>query len=228
MGEETSMSERTCSDCGKEITRKSKTGKCPKCANAVSHVAARRAMPADFPALANRLQGRALRQHYNAGRSAVTRWMSEAGITPPNSRSDAKPVPPDFAEIAPGMTRRQLSLHYLAHANSVKRWIRLSGIEPATYRPPKREIVVAPKATRWVTYGAPHAVKIDTARDTSLEGLAAEHLRCATRAPVYRCTDHGRADPQGPLWRYGNVILSPADLFVRAHRHGFEARRFAA
>jgi hypothetical protein len=225
------MTSLSCSECGKGITRSSKTGRCPSCASIRAHIAARRPMPADFPTVAGKMETRALRNRYGAGRGSVLRWMKEAGLVPPDTRSDAKPMPADFATIAPGKTLKQIGRHYGAHGRSVKRWLSQSGITPATYQQPKRQQVPSRKKSavvRPINYSGPHQVKVDAARDTSLEGLAAEHLRCATRAIIYRCDDKGRADPKGQLWRYGNVILTPAELFVRAHRHGFEARRFAA
>ena len=115
-----------------------------------------------------------------------------------------------------------LKRHYGRSGKTINRWLSEVGIEAKPYREPKPQ--KAAPAKRWAPGGSPHAIKVDHTRDISLHGLAAEHLRCATRAVIYRSTECGRADPKGLFWRYGNVVLTPDELLMRAERHGFQTK----
>lgn len=50
--------------------------------------------------------------------------------------------------------------------------------------------------------------------------MAAQHLQ--RFAPVFRCTAEGDADPKGSHFRYGNSVLTEAEMIERAERKGFD------
>lgn len=50
--------------------------------------------------------------------------------------------------------------------------------------------------------------------------MAAQHLQ--RFAPVFRCTADGDADPKGSHFRYGNSVLTEAEMIERAERKGFD------
>ncbi|MGN6290413.1 MAG: hypothetical protein ACTHNA_14255 [Sphingopyxis terrae] len=51
--------------------------------------------------------------------------------------------------------------------------------------------------------------------------MAAQHLRRI--APVFRCDADGAANPKGKCWRYGNTVLTEAELMARAESKGWDA-----
>lgn len=51
--------------------------------------------------------------------------------------------------------------------------------------------------------------------------MAAQHLRRI--APVFRCDADGAANPKGKCWRYGNTVLTEAELLARAESKGWDA-----
>lgn len=51
--------------------------------------------------------------------------------------------------------------------------------------------------------------------------MAAQHLR--REAPVFRCDAGGAPNPKGKCWRYGNVVLTEAELLAKAERKGWRA-----
>lgn len=186
-----------------------------------------RPVPADFAELAPTLSLRQLSKHYRAGIKVVQRWVTETGATPAYGvRFDARPVPDDFTTLAAKMFTSRLCAHYDCSPDAIKRWSRLTGVTPPKALPGRpglrKSSRTAPKIVRPAAYRpTKQGACFDTLRrDTSTEGLAADHLRrfCA----VYRCTERGRADQQGSHWRYGNAVLTGAEMIERAERNGFD------
>lgn len=58
-------------------------------------------------------------------------------------------------------------------------------------------------------------------RAKGVADMAAQHLR--RDAPVFRCDVNGAANPKGKCWRYGNAVLTEAELIAKAERKGWSA-----
>jgi hypothetical protein len=160
----------------------------------------------------------------------VARWVSESGVRPAYGiRHDARPVPDDFAALAPTMFTSRLCVHYECSPDAIKRWCRQTGVAvpkapPGRPRPPKAFSAKVVRAAAFRTFRPANAAyQNQQFRDTTLEGRAADHLR--KWAPVYRCTERGGVPEDARLlthWRYGNAILSGAEMIERAKAKGFE------
>lgn len=195
----------------------------------------KREAPGDFAKNAATMSQSKLMRHYCASHRMIQRWSKETGAEPKlGARYSRHPIPDDFTTLALVTTKVGLVRHYGVHNHTVARWLRLTQIEPPAWERPRKEKAPRQKATRTsrpAAFRTPkQAHSFDTLRrETTTDGLAADHLRrfCA----VYRCNERGRADQDGAWWRYGNAILTPAELIARAERHGFDAqewRRLAA
>lgn len=57
---------------------------------------------------------------------------------------------------------------------------------------------------------------------------AADLLRVHDRVAMYRCDADGRANPQGDHWRYGNAVLTDAEVVAKAERKGWSADAWRA
>ncbi len=62
--------------------------------------------------------------------------------------------------------------------------------------------------------------KFDGQRAKGAADMAAQHLR--RDAPVFRCDVNGAANPKGKCWRYGNAVLTEAELIAKAERKGWD------
>lgn len=198
-----------------------------------------RQIPADFHTQAPLMTRHSLAKHYQTNASVIERWIAESGVKViEGRRCDATPVPDDFAELAARMVLTELADHYDINHKAVERWFRDTGV-PRLVRPRGRPRIAT--ATKKPTvrlavhrsFAGPKSSFINRLnRDDSLEGQAADHLRhyCA----VYRCTEKGGVvDDRASLthWRYGNAVLTGAELVARAERMGFDPeawRRIAA
>jgi hypothetical protein len=150
-----------------------------------------------------------------------------------------RPAPPDFRERATGKSRRAMERHYEANWRIVDRWFTEAGIIPSRARPDvtqaKRPVPddfadVAPTmpilrlqahygvAAVRGRYVAPVTPR-QAAPLAGREEEAAQYLR--RRDFVFRCGDKGGADAGGKFWRFGNVVLTGAELIGRAQRHGW-------
>lgn len=193
-----------------------------------------RPAPDDFTAVASTMSLRDLSRRYHTCVKVVIRWMAETGAEPyRGSRRDAKPMPADFVELAGVMVLTKLAAHYRITHKAILRWYRQAGVEQL--RRPRVRIVKAKSARRIVrpaAYRAPTLPFATLRRDTSTEGRAADHLR--KWAPVYRCNERGGVPDDKSLlthWRYGNAVLTGAELAERAKAKGFvpeDWRRLAA
>ncbi len=160
--------------------------------------------PADFAAVAPTMYRKDLIARYRVRGQTINHWLDLLGIETPKYTAAPPPpqkipAPADLAQQAARMTRHQLSLHY-GHARlTVDRWLAEAGL-----------IAKRPGSVK-NRYG-----NLTLSRSTTIYDDAADTLRrhCA----VYRCTDTGKADPQGKLWRMGNSVLTPDELLYRAER----------
>jgi transposase len=194
-----------------------------------------RSMPEDFAENAARMTLRGLTKLYHTNHRTASRWAREIGVeirkgtVPPRI-----PVPDDFAARAATTNKHNLSTHYGVHYRTVLRWIAETGITPARIvspprfrRPAKARPAKGPvRAAAHRSFAGPKsAFCAILPRDYSLEGMAADHLR--KWAPVYRCSERGGVpEDKSRLthWRYGNAILTPAEMIERARGKGFDER----
>lgn len=190
------------------------------------HPNQRRALPADFAAVAPTLTLTRLKEHYGAGRETILRWCGDAGVETRKERRKAlAPPPPHFAQRAPTMLRTELLQHYRTSARTIDRWLKETGAEPLRREsrrvstPAYQRATIAQKR-KWNHRDGTLAIAALN-RDTSTEGQAADHLR--RFAPVYRCDEQGQMDAKGDYWRFGVPVLTGAELIERARRHGFNA-----
>lgn len=190
----------------------------------------RRVVPADLGAMAKKLCQEDLARHYRCGRATVRRWLAEAGIAAaPGVYNKKTPVPADLPEMAARMGRNALALHYGLSYNTIVRMLADAGLEAVkaqpTPRPPVTGYRKMPTAKKRFYQGRTQIGANHRTRDSSTEGEAADFLRRETRAAIYRCSETGRVpDCKAELthWRYGNVVLTGAELLERAKRHGFD------
>lgn len=198
-----------------------------------------RPVPPDFRDLGPALTLVDACKHWKAGYMAVHRWHRECGTTfadydrNRSRKRPLRPVPADFAERAPTMLVSELRAHYDCSPRTIRRWLSEAGVQSrpvdraalayATHAKRRRNPrpVAKPRPKPIVWQKTPNKIP---ERDFTLQGQAADHLRCATRAPVYRCWNTGRANPKGDWWRLGNVVLSADQLLERAKSKGWEAR----
>lgn len=147
-------------------------------------------------------------------------------------------APDDFAEQAETKGTNALSAYYGASKKIVRRWFAETG---AKKLPPQivgntkprteKQLAVSRRSYPGKVGSRPvggsaadrtfHAVATEIHRDTSVAGMAADHLRRI--APVYRCDERGRQDVKGALWRVGNGILTDAEVIARAERKGWQS-----
>jgi hypothetical protein len=177
--------------------------------------------PADLAQMAANMTVTELSRHYVCGDSTLKRWIRETGVCPvPRA---VLVTPPDFTARAKSMHQMGLVRHYGVSQQTVERWARKANIQFVPYVPPRKERQEKPRPTRapaafvWKGQRVPRVPP----RDSSMHGSAAEHLR--RYAAVYRCSERGGADPTGEFYRYGNTVLNPDELLMRAQRHGWEA-----
>jgi hypothetical protein len=183
-----------------------------------------RPAPPDFRERATGKSRRAMERHYEANWRIVDRWFTEAGIIPSRARPDVtqakRPVPDDFADVAPTMPILRLQAHYGVGENVVRRWEAETGIKAQRLRsaPGEGKRHRAKLAAVRGRYVAPVTPR-QAAPLAGREEEAAQYLR--RRDFVFRCGDKGGADAGGKFWRFGNVVLTGAELIGRAQRHGW-------
>jgi hypothetical protein len=186
----------------------------------------RRQLPDDFAERAAEMSLTNLVDLYETHRNVVHRWSKEAGVVPLRARRGHDAPPPDLGAQAKVMGMRALGRLYGVHHNIVRRWLSLAGIEAKRYdnSAPKdghrgkgayHRQTLAQKR-HWHAGPQPHGIP---ARDGSMQGMAADHLR--RTAATYRCDERGRARLDGEFWRHGNVLLTPDEMLERAARMGW-------
>lgn len=162
-------------------------------------------MPADFAQIGNTKTAPELAAIYRVTEQTITKWRRMAGIS-----MVCKMTPPaDLAEQARTKCLTALSDHYGICQTTMSRLLNEAGIRPAKFIRPRRKVAASPYVVTPVA-------------DTSLEAAAANELRRAGYANVYRCNSAGIPSPRGDHWRAGTVILTPAQLIERAQRKGFD------
>ncbi len=178
-------------------------------------MSALRVIPDDFPARVAEMNYDQLRLHYKAGNQTVSRWMREAGLSRPkgNRAQTKRPVPTGFAKLA-DLSSAELQERYNCSKEIIRRWRAEVGVVPVPHR----------KKTVTGNMALAELNARFSGQDNRPRGVAeraADVLR--PYAPVYRCTDTGRADFTGKFWRYGTVVVTDAELIERAERKGFQA-----
>lgn len=190
-----------------------------------------RPLPHDFTSVASSLSNSELIDRYDVAYSVVRRWRKETGVNLSEEALARKigkgrpkmHIPPDLAATAARLRQFELAGHYRVNRNTVLRWLERAQIKAVPFREPKPKLIRRERRSVKTSHGVNFILpKVGFAcqRDTSSEGMAAEHLRCATRAIIYRCDERGRADQTGPLWRYGNIAITRRELIARAEKHG--------
>lgn len=205
-----------------------------------SRIALRRPMPADFPELGATMSIAQTEQHYGCGGATVFRWREEAGLNG-KMRLKTSPrgatVPADVFERFPGATHAEISAALGIGQSTLKKHLSAMGLsKPRGSASIRGGELTAGFARHRASSSAPSLGRMgggtaqmiveQVQRDMSEAGQAADFLR--RLGPVYRCNALGRADFTGSMWRYGNVILSSADLIARAERKGWRAVEIAA
>jgi len=113
----------------------------------------RRAIPADFREVSQRLGITAARLHYNVAWDTIYRWCNDIGFRPDTKKPTAtRPmkkveVPADWADVAPTKYKIELSAIYNISVKMVDRLIKMTGIrsrltahEIARFRPQTRQV----------------------------------------------------------------------------------------
>jgi hypothetical protein len=62
--------------------------------------------------------------------------------------------------------------------------------------------------------------RFDGQHSKGIADMAAQHLR--REAPVFRCDADGAPNPKGKCWRYGNAVLTEAEMIAKAERKGWK------
>lgn len=178
-----------------------------------------RPVPDDFAQHANETSVELIAR-YRTTSSIIARWRRETGLFSKRCTPNRTEVPADLAQLAPTMSYAELAAHYGRNHKTIRRWLQEIGVKTRSVAPPRPRLVSTAKPLPPKVFVTP-ACNRSVPRDGSPEGQAADHLRCATRAIIHRCTETGRADIKGEFWRYGNVILTGDELIQRAQRHGW-------
>lgn len=143
------------------------------------------------------------------------------------------PPPDDFADNARDMNALALSRRYGVSSRVIARWCSEANVTLAKYTPTPEQRAATSEAirrynasrARQASYAGPKSTFVARLpQDSSHEGRAADHLR--RFAPLYRCTEHGRADPKGSHWSYGYsdpLILTAEEMVERARAKGWDA-----
>lgn len=192
-------------------------------------------IPADFKERGVGIMNRPLAEHYGVSLTTIGQWRRETN-TPSTCSNKGVPrkirreLPEDFAHFGRLLGQGALKVHYGTGSDTIKRWRTESGV---TYsRPPKPVREPRPKRLKSQPFkrqpakrsivsvmGRAHKTGFTIPPDTSIEGSAAQVLRAL--APTYRCDKLGRQDRDGDFWRYGNALLTPDELLVRATAKGW-------
>ncbi|AGH48747.1 hypothetical protein G432_05100 [Sphingomonas sp. MM-1] len=166
-----------------------------------------RPAPADF-AEHGRRPSAELRERYGCSNELLARWRKQHGISMADGPT-ARPVPEDFAIRARSSTNRELAEHYGVGRALISRWRAKCGLSGgiSTYR-----------------WKVPTPTQVG-ARDSSLAGRAADHLRLPRAGSwvVFRCDAAGTADPSGGHFRVGTRLMTEDEMIQFAERKGFAA-----
>jgi hypothetical protein len=150
---------------------------------------------------------------YKCGTQTLARWLEAVGYV-----ANYSTMPDDFKERAQGLTIMQAAKIFNAHRQTVTRWFKCIGLEPA--RPAR--IVSEPPVKRTPAtisnMGRAYPASRVIDRPHGPQDAARDVLR-AERWPVYRCTETGRADPDGKFWRVGLVVCDGDELLARAAKY---------
>lgn len=159
-------------------------------------------MPEGFAEVAAIWTGARLQAEFDLSEHVVYRLRKRLGIKGRAVRGTA-PAPEGFANAAHGTSIRALADRYGVSARQINRWRDAAGIARTHHSHPSRV-----------------GFKVQPPAAHSTEEMAANHLR--RMCPVYRCRDDGRPDQRGSYWRYGRLVLTPAEIVARAQRKGFD------
>lgn len=158
--------------------------------------------------------------------SYVTRLITKLGLQGQGRKQEA--VPADFAERAVRSSTRALAAHYARSVGTISRWRKETGAVYVYDRSEvaKRPAPIAapeprkPQRRQFVAGYVPIKAQ-PVLRDMSLAARAADE--CLRRiAPVFRCREDGRADPNGTHWFYGRARTAD-ELVAIAERKGWRA-----
>lgn len=169
-----------------------------------------RAMPDGFADDARRLSVMQLRAKYRCGHRTVRRWLDSLGVPSFVAQPHNKfKTPEDFIAVAPTMLKQDMMAHYGVGLTVINRWLNECGVEAKSPPPPPRFrknshgyvlMQIKPEAA-WSIY------------------MNAAHILRRERFIVHRCNERGAFDPDGALWRVGNVICTDEEIVARAAKY---------
>lgn len=170
----------------------------------------RRAAPDGFIDVAH-LPIRVLSDRYGCSGDMISRWRSEVGASLTRKRFD---IPHDFADMALVKWKVKLASHYGVCIEVIRRWCLVSGVEPI----PAPMVSIGQKNAAQPRSHTPKTPYQPVEKPRSIHDVAARTLR-EERWTVFRCDERGRGNPDGHMWRVGNVVCDGDELLSRAAKY---------
>lgn len=183
---------------------------------------------ADFATLAPGMTISESKLFWKRGETTLRRWEEDTGVRMLRE-GRLRPIPADFKTLHATMAIPELAKHYRTCKSVVRRWagqagvarrhgvrIRLAKSEPFVRAAPEKK---RPKPASASGAGNRMAPVDHVQRDMSRAGQAADYLR--RYAPVTRCDEHGRYNPDGAYWRRGSTVLDAEAIVERAIWNGW-------
>jgi hypothetical protein len=159
-----------------------------------------RAIPADFdPALPLKQSA----QRHGVSPSAIFKWRKKVGYAPPRDDLWTHDDIRRLKSLYSGSSLNDIAATLGRTVSAVKAKAVALGLRRATGQ------------------FAPDRAPQISGRTQGVADMAAQHLR--RDAPVFRCDADGAANPKGKCWRYGNILLSEAEMMAKAERKGWNA-----
>jgi hypothetical protein len=170
-----------------------------------------------------------LAKAFSVGGRMIARWRKLYGIDLTKNKIE---MPADFAAWA-ARPSPEIQAHYGISKNSIARFRAECGIKPVRgARQPSSAIVrqAKPEKPKGSVRSASTRILVptfDAPRDTSLEGLCAEHLRKVGYKPVVSIAYSAMSGPRDS-YQVGGKVMPPEEMIALAKRLGFKMEAWAA
>ena len=200
----------------------------------VGRVYYREVAPADFAERARVMTIKQLCAHYGVCNKKLLRWRKETGVNPvsainPVGKTPMRPMPADFATLAPTMTFNAIRVHWGCGDSVARRWLLQAGVspkkciaKPRVYVSKRKNAAGGNVRSIFTGYVGPRRSDVTGLNKAkSVHDDAADVLR--KYGPCYRCGPTGLLSDRGEFWRYGNSIMTPDELLVKADRYRAKA-----